>query len=433
MRWRGRWSLLAGALLGALAIAVLPEDRLFLPAERPPAADAGAERWACPMMDYIGTAPGTCPVCGMRLERMEAGRLSREQQRRIGLATVRVREGPALATVRASGVVAYDERVTQVVLARVAGRIVARHPATFGCCQEVAAGDPIVDLFSPEAYAAQHDLAAALAAGDARLAAAAEQRLERWNLAHVAAAVRAGRPPSDTVTILSPFAGQVWLADQDAVDRALRVGSAVEAGTPLLTIVDPRRRALVLQVPEAQAALLRAGQELRYEIDGGGTAGGSARIERVAAEIDPRTRTREVRAYLADAARLSPGATVQATIRAVLGPDLAPVDPAQPEAAGRFPLLPERAVLSTGLRHLAWRVRARDPDGSVHLEPVALALGPRVAGEDGEPWRVVRAGLAPGDEVVRDGAFLVDSQAQLAGTPSLLFPDGLPRPEAPDR
>jgi Cu(I)/Ag(I) efflux system membrane fusion protein len=32
--------------------------------------------------------------------------------------------------------------------------------------------------------------------------------------------------------------------------------------------------------------------------------------------------------------------------------------------------------------------------------------------------------LKPGDEVATQGVFLIDSQAQLAGTSSLLFPTG---------
>jgi Cu(I)/Ag(I) efflux system membrane fusion protein len=40
----------------------------------------------------------------------------------------------------------------------------------------------------------------------------------------------------------------------------------------------------------------------------------------------------------------------------------------------------------------------------------------------------VRAGLEAGDEVATQGVFLIDSQAQLAGTPSLLFPKGAVAP-----
>ncbi len=43
---------------------------------------------------------------------------------------------------------------------------------------------------------------------------------------------------------------------------------------------------------------------------------------------------------------------------------------------------------------------------------------------DGHDLYIVRAGLKPGDQVATQGAFLIDSQAQLAGTASLLFPLG---------
>jgi membrane fusion protein, copper/silver efflux system len=59
---------------------------------------------------------------------------------------------------------------------------------------------------------------------------------------------------------------------------------------------------------------------------------------------------------------------------------------------------------------------------------VSLALGPRIEDDHGNDLYIVRAGVAPGDEVATQGAFLIDSQAQLAGTPSLLFPLGAVAP-----
>ncbi|MCX8040692.1 MAG: efflux RND transporter periplasmic adaptor subunit [Planctomycetota bacterium] len=428
MRWPRWLTALLGALAGALPVALAPDAALFVPPAAPLAV-SGAERWACPMMDYIGNAPGTCPICGMRLEPMRAGELNREQQRRLGLRTSVVVEGTAMRVLQLGGIVGYDERYTETVLARVAGRIVRRHPATFGCCQDIAAGEPIVDLDSPEAYAAQVELAAALAAGDTTRAAALDERFARWQLAPLAAAIRAGAAPSRIVTILSPASGQVWFADEEAVNRALRVGSAVAADSPLLTVVDPERRVVILAVPEIHAGLVANGQRVELAVDAlGALPPLSARLGRVAVELDPRTRTREARVYLASARQLPPGATVSARLRVALAADLGPADPEDPASHGRFLQVPASAVLSTGVRHLVWRLRARQPDGTVQLEPVAVALGPRVEGGDGEERLIVRAGLRAGDEVVTHPAFLIDSQAQLAGTPSLLFPDGLPRP-----
>jgi Cu(I)/Ag(I) efflux system membrane fusion protein len=55
---------------------------------------------------------------------------------------------------------------------------------------------------------------------------------------------------------------------------------------------------------------------------------------------------------------------------------------------------------------------------------VTVALGPRLEDEAGNDRYVIRAGLQPGDEVATQALFLIDSQAQLAGSASLLFPDG---------
>ena len=122
----------AGLVLGAGLIALLPRDVLFtVSAAHDHAAEtATGERWACPMMDFIGNKPGDCPVCGMKMTKVTAGELSREQQRRMGVQLTTIAEGPAEIVVRGYGTADYDNRFTAVVIPRVAGRIVKRYMAT---------------------------------------------------------------------------------------------------------------------------------------------------------------------------------------------------------------------------------------------------------------------------------------------------------------
>lgn len=421
---------LAGLAAGALTVLLLPASALFTVSAAPAAAGTAGVRYACPMMDFIGQAPGSCPVCGMAMAPVTAGELTREQQRRMGLETVTVAAGPAVVQVRASGLVDYDHRFTAVVVPRVAGRVVKRYEPTWGCCERVAAGAPIVDLFSPEAFAAQGELSAAQRLGDEAAVRALRERFVRWNLADVADAVLAGAPLTDTVTIRTPIGGQVFFRDFEAVNQAVAVGREVAADTPLLTVVDPVRLTVVLQVAEQAARFLREGQAVALESDDRGALPEvTATVARLGREITSDLRTREVRLYLDDAARLlSPGSLVAARIQGALGADLGPAEPGDPASVGVFPLVPRDAVLSTGVRHVAWRVAARGTDGSLRFEPVTLALGPRLEDAGGRDVYVVRAGLRPGDEVAARGAFLIDSQAQLAGTPSLLFPHGAAAP-----
>lgn len=416
----------AGLVLGAGLVTFLPEHALFATPVREEETGTTGERWACPMMDFIGNKPGDCPVCGMKMTRVTAGELTREQQRRMGVELARVTSGPATVTVRAYGAAEYDSRFTSVVIPRVAGRIVKRYMATWGCCENVAAGAPIVDLYSPEAFAAQGELAAAVKLGDEPTIRALRERFERWHLAEVAQAILEGGAPQDIVTIRSPFAGQALLREFEKVSAGLEIGREVMADTPLLELVDPDKLTLVVHVPENRARFLREGQPVELASDDHGELPGlTATIGRLGQEIDPEIRAREVRVYIAGARDvLQPGSLVSARIRGALSPELKPANPNDPESWGQFALVPKTAVISTGIRHVAWRVAERQRDGRLRFELAPVALGPRIEDENGHDVYVVRAGLRPGDEVAAQGVFLIDSQAQLAGTPSLLFPEG---------
>lgn len=428
----------AGLVVGVALIAILPERTLFTAPLAPDAADATAptgERWACPMMDFIGNKPGDCPVCGMKMTKVTAGELTREQQRRMGVDLVRVTEGPATATVRAYGAVRYDDRTLQVVIPRVAGRVVKRHPAALHPGTLVAAGDPVIDLYSPEAFAAQGELAAAVKLGDAHTLSALLQRFMRWNLAPLAEAIIAGNAPTDTFPIRSPFAGLVVLnLEGEGMEpaRLPQVGQEVMADTPLLRLVEPRRFMLVIHVPETRAHWVRVGQAVKLSSDDRGELPDvQATVSWVSPELNLEIRAREVHVHLSDPQqRLLPGSLVNARFQATLGPDFNVADAATPETAAHFTLVPKSAVLSTGVRHVAWRVAERQSDGRIRFELAPLALGPRLEDDAGNDHFVVRAGLKPGDEVVAQGSFLVDSQAQLAGTASLLFPAGAVAPAA---
>lgn len=85
--------------------------------------------------------------------------------------------------------------------------------------------------------------------------------------------------------------------------------------------------------------------------------------------------------------------------------------------------VPASAVLDTGRRQVVYRLRS---DGGFEL--VKVILGPRATGDNErgakEVYFAVLAGLNEGDKVAVRGGFLLDSQRQLEGMPSLFFPAG---------
>lgn len=432
MRWSTSLTALCGLLGGAALVALLPERTLFTPrsahTDTAFATSGAPVRYACPMMDFIGTKPGDCPVCGMKMSPVTLGELTREQQNRMGIALTKIGAGPARIAIRAYGAVRYDDRTLQVVIPRVPGRIVKRHPAVLHPGTLVKAGEPLVDLYSPEAFATQGELAAAVALGDQLTITALSQRLERWNLAPLARAILTGRQPTDTLTITSPYAGQVVLALDAATGmepaKLPQLGQEVMADTPLVRLVEPRTFMLVIHVPEPRAHLLRVGQPVQLASDDRGALPDvAAQISWIAPELNPEIRAREIHLHLTDPQqRLLAGSLVNARIDATLDANL---EAAAPEAApATFTLVPKSAVLSTGVRHVAWRLAERFEDGRARFELAPLFLGPRLEDPQGNDHYIVRSGLKPGDEVAAQGLFLIDAQAQLAGTPSLLFPVG---------
>jgi Cu(I)/Ag(I) efflux system membrane fusion protein len=347
----------------------------------------------------------------------------------MGVELSTVAEGPALGTVRAYGVVNYDDRTAEVVIPRVAGRVVKRHPAALHAGTMVAAGEPVVDLYSPEAFSAQGELAAAVTLNDQPTLRALTARFERWNLEPVARAILDGGAPVDTVTIRSPFAGRVVLQEGGEAGMPARlpqVGQEVMGETPLLRLVEADVYMLVVQVPEPQVHAVRMGQPAALRSDDRGELPEvTGVVSWIAPELNVELRTREVHLHLSDPkGRLLPGSLVSARFDTALGPGLEPADPADRSTWGSFALVPKSAVLSTGVRNVAWKVADRAPDGRLRFELAPLALGPRIEDADGNDLYVVRAGLKPGDVVATQGVFLIDSQAQLAGTASLLFPTG---------
>ncbi len=406
---------------GAALIALLPEATLFGPPPGHRSSDtAGGRLHTCPVRDHTGPHPGDCPVCGLPLQPVTAAEIARDLRLRHDLATATVITGPAIATIQASGTVRYDDREMQVVIPRVAGRVVRRHPAAWHEGTLVEAGAPVVDLYSPEVFAAQGELAAAVTLADAHTLHALIEKFLRWNLVAVAQGILAGGAPVDTVTITSPFAGLVVLdAGPGAGARARlpQVGEEVMPDTPLVRLVDPQAFMVVLQVPESRAHWLREGMAANLASDDRGPLPDlPTTVSWVAPELDPVLRTREVHLHLRDPqGRLLPGSLVHARLPAALDSDLRPVNPAD-SAAAAFTLVPSPAILATGIRHLAWRVASRDREGRPQLEAVPLTLGPRLTDAAGRDLTIVRTGLRPGDEVAARAAFVLDAQIQLAGT-----------------
>ncbi|MCO5170672.1 MAG: efflux RND transporter periplasmic adaptor subunit [Planctomycetes bacterium] len=451
-RWIGAALTAAGVALGFGARGLLSghdhgEQQVAAPA--PPDATTV---WTCSMHPQIRMErPGRCPICGMDLvpitpEGPADGpdgavvALGAHARAMARVEAVPLEERLLWRELRTVGKVALDETAVAYITARVEGRVdqvFADFPGTV-----VERGDHLVQIYSPDLYATQQEYLASLRSGIPAAIDAARRRLLLWGIteAQVDEIARTGAPQVH-LTVFAPMAGTI-------LEKGVRPGQYVRVGDPLYTIADLSRVWIVLEVYEDDLAWVRFGQPVELRLEGFP----ARRLEGAVGFVEPvlteETRTVRVRVMAPnDEGLLRPGMFVQATIRAPIagggepGPTglegrwVCPMHPMVIQAApGPCPLcgmdlvqvpgaagphepvlaVPTEAVLTTGRRQLVFVEEAPG-----RYRPVEPSLGPR-AGD----FHPVLAGLRAGQRVVVRGNFLIDSQLQISGRPSLLHPEG---------
>ena len=270
---------------------------------------------------------------------------------------------------------------------------------------EVKEGQPLVVLTSAAVGADQARLAGARARLDAaRAALAREEQLAESGLSprksleearrelaaaqaeHSAAASALGAAGAaldgggGRHILRAPFAGTV--VARDAV-----TGKTASAGQVLVQVADLSTMWAQLEVPEADAGLVRPGQAVRILFEGMRAQPREAKISRVAAAVDAASRTVRARVELPNRDRtLKAGVFLRAEISVT--------------AAHEGLLVPREAVQRAESRTVVFVKR-----GDNLFEPVAVKTGEAM----GDLVEVL-SGLEPGAEVVTTGAFLLKTE-----------------------
>jgi cobalt-zinc-cadmium efflux system membrane fusion protein len=229
-----------------------------------------------------------------------------------------------------------------------------------------------------DVIAAQSDLKTAEAALDAvknRL------RLLGKTDAEIAAYEKNGTLSPET-QIRAPIAGTI-------VQRKVGIGQYISnSGDPQFVIGDLSTVWLVANVRESEIPRIRIGQEVEAKVAGFGNRVFKARVNYMAASLDPATRRLAVRSEVDNPDRvLRPEMFATYTIITGKG------EPA--------PSVPLAAVVYEGGRTHVWVAR---PDGAVEARDVQLGL---INGDNAQ----VVSGLQAGDQIVTRGALFIDRAA----------------------
>jgi len=298
---------------------------------------------------------------------------------------VLAREGSLDNAFSAVGVVEVDERLITAVQARSPGFVERLHVRAQ--YDAVVAGQPLVDLYVPDWLAAEEDYLALRASkqpGASDLVDASIERMHQLAIPapEIARLERDGKPLA-RVTIPAPDSGVAW-------EIGARDGQSVTPGTTLFKLAGLGTVWLTIDVPEAQAELVRVGQpaEVRASAYPDRVFRGS--VSTLLPEVNAATRTVRARIELANPGRmLKPGMYVTVAFSGTGAK--APV------------VIPSEALIRTGKRNV---VIVDAGDG--RFTPTVVEIG-RESGDLVE----IRKGLANGQKVVVSGQFLVDSESSL--------------------
>ena len=318
-----------------------------------------------------GEAAGGKPVVTVGAENLQKMGVRVEKAGRAGV-------GQA---VRATGIVAENERSRRDVYTQVEGRVTGLAISAVG--DAVSKGQPFYALYSPELLTLQNDYIAALEAGLGDVAGAARRRLRLLGVDdEVLDEVAKTRKAYDEVPFSAP-------ADGVLSKLEVRKGAYLMGGAMVGSIQDLSTIWVEAAVPEGDLAGIEDGAEATVTF-GDDPTPHAATVDYVYPEVTPETRTGKVRLVLDNRdGRLKPAG-------------YAVVSFGGRSASGALSV-PSEAVLRTSTG-----------------EHVILALGGGKfqarevkTGESGGGRTEILEGLREGEEVVTSAQFLIDSESSL--------------------
>ena len=370
---------------------------------------AAGEYYTCPMHPRIHKdAPGACPICGMTLVKRSPTQAVSEQDKETGaaisvspsmqvLANVSTSTAKILSLekeIRAVGTIDYAEPNSRQISMRFPGRLDKLYLTFTG--QGVRNGDPVADVYSPDAISAQQEFLLAkdsydeikdatemISGGALSLLDQSRQKLIRWGFTeHQITELESTKEVRSTITIYSPISGVVVKKNADPQHYAAE-------GEDIYDVADLSTVWLYTDIYEFEVGTVKIGQRVDAAIDAFPGRSFAGKVVFISPSVDPSSRTVRVRVEIPNPRlELKVGMYANAKILITLHPSVA---------------VPLSAVLSSGSRNIVWIQKSVGV-----FEPRTVTLG-----EQAGNFVRILDGIKEGDVVVTSGGYLIDSESQL--------------------
>lgn len=344
-------------------------------------------------------APGECPLDGTPLIKEEPSRavigrvkLRKSQVSHFKADIFKVTPMKMRKEIRLLGTVMKSERRQSNIPAQVPGRVEDVFIQSTGAL--IKKGDPVLKLYSPkllttgEEYliARKNYLNHSKNSQFKDLYSQARERLKLWGILdkQLKAWEKKGEIPREIV-IYSNVTGIV--EKKNAV-----VGKYFNEGSSFFDLVDLSKVWVELDVYEHDAGLIENGQSVIMEFNSYPGEVWEGQIDFISPVLDELSRTLKVRTTLTnDKGKLKPGMAANAVVEIKL--------------EGMPLVIPRSAVIDTGKRKIVWL-----KTGKIRYQAVEVQTGFESSGHV-----EIKSGLKEGEEVVIQGNFLLDAQAELFG------------------
>jgi len=325
-----------------------------------------------------------------------AVKISIDRIQKLGVRTEQVGMRALTRIVRAVATVQVDERRLHIVAPRFEGWIERLHVNTTG--QAVRKGDPLMDVYSPDLIAAQHEYLIArrgtkdvedggleVQAGMERLTESALQRLRNWNISEAdLQTLRQEGHIRQYLTLRSPVNGVV-------LDKSAIQGQRFMAGETLYRIADLSRVWMLTDVFEQDLPMIHTGQSATIRVEAYPEEIFTGEVMFIYPTVNPETRTARVRIELPNPQELLKPAMY------------GKVEFVSIQREDRVLAIPESALLDAGTRQ-----SVLVDLGEGRFEPRLVKLGKHANG-----YVEVLDGLKSGEMVVVKANFLIDAESNL--------------------
>ena len=370
--------------------------------------EEGDAVWTCSMDPQVKQPnPGKCPKCGMDLIKMEKGMtptsdidpdavmFSDEAMALANVETTIVGAPTGDKEIRLFGKIEPDQRQQQSQSAYVGGRIERLCINAVG--DNVAKGQTLAVIYSPELYTAEQELVSALGTTQQVLINAATEKLRLLNI-----------PQSQIDEVIStkkasPYVQLKANTSGTVVKKMVEQGDYVRQGQSLLQIANLSRVWAIFQAYENDLPFIHRGQQVQFTAEALPGETFTGRVTFVDPVLNGQTRTVGVRVELTNSGgRFKPEMLLVGNVAASMQ-----------KYADEGVIIPKSAVLWTGKRSVVYVKDDIEKQPTFLLRQVTL--GPSLP--DGY---VVLEGLAEGEEIVTNGVFAIDAAAQLDGKRSMM-------------